>query len=247
MGSRESRTHDTDAGLNQETSGPRQKIGINPSPQPFGLLSCEDRGALDGHTACQQDQIADGDASLPHKASRSDLAEHLTDQNRAVEALGDFRVPAADRDAQFLARGPHIGHDRLGQFGLRAALRKKHDDEEPQRARAQDGNVVRVDVNSVTPDVISGKGDGICRDDEIAIARVDDGRVLANLRSNKQARIMLGQMPQQRSQMLKRKFADWKNIFRLAASHALTLVSSLQAGRPSTTSPPNLPPWLPSV
>jgi hypothetical protein len=63
-------------------------------------------------------------------------------------------------------------------------------------------------VNSVTPDVISGKGDGICRDDEIAIACVDDGRVLANLRSNEQARIMLWQMPQQRSQMLKRKFAD---------------------------------------
>jgi len=25
--------------------------------------------------------------------------------------------------------------------------------------------------------------------------------------------------------MLKRKFADWKNLLRLAASHALTLVS----------------------
>jgi len=29
--------------------------------------------------------------------------------------------------------------------------------------------------------------------------------------------------------MLKRKFADWKNLLRLAASHALTLVSSQQA------------------
>jgi hypothetical protein len=52
---------------------------------------------------------------------------------------------------------------------------------------------------------------------------------------------MLWQMPQQRSQMLKRKFADWQNLLRLAASHALTPVSSPQAGRPSTTSPPNLP------
>jgi hypothetical protein len=34
---------------------------------------------------------------------------------------------------------------------------------------------------------------------------------------------MLWQMPQQRSQMLKRKFADWQNLLRLAASHALTL------------------------
>ncbi len=82
---------------------PGQKIGINPSPQPFGPLSCEDRGALDGHTVGQQDQIAGGDASLPHKASRRNLAEHLTDQNRAVEALGDFCVSAAERDVQVLA------------------------------------------------------------------------------------------------------------------------------------------------
>ena len=32
----ESRTHDTDAGLNQETSGPRQKIGINPTKNHNG-------------------------------------------------------------------------------------------------------------------------------------------------------------------------------------------------------------------
>ncbi len=185
IGSRESRAHDTNARLNQKTSGPHQKIGINPSPQPFGLFSCQNGSAFDGHTLCQKDQIADGEASFPHKATRGDLSEHLANQNRAVEALGDFRVPAADRDTQFLARGPHIGHDRLGQFRRRAAIRKEHDDEEPQRAHAQDGYVVCIDVNSVTPNVISGKGDGICRDDEIAIPCVDDGRVLANLRSNR--------------------------------------------------------------
>jgi hypothetical protein len=35
---------------------------------------------------------------------------------------------------------------------------------------------------------------------------------------------MLWQMPQQRAQMLRRKFADWKNVLRLAASHALTKI-----------------------
>jgi hypothetical protein len=138
---------------------------------------------------------------------------------------------------------PHIGHDRLGQVGCCVALRKEHDDEEPQRACAQYSNVVRVDVNSITPDMIGGKGDGICRDDEIAIAYVDDGRILADLRPNDQAQIMLWQMPQQRSQKLKRKFADWKNFRRLVASHTFTLVF-LQAGRPSTTSPATLAPRL---
>ena len=90
----------------------------------------------------------------------------------------------------FLAPAPHLGHDRPGQFGRRAALWKEHDDEEPQRARAQDGNVVRVDVNSVMPDVISGKGDGVCRDDEIVVTCVDHGRVLANLRSNEKTRVL---------------------------------------------------------
>jgi len=48
----------------------------------------------------------------------------------------------------------------------------------------------------------------------------DDSRVLANLRSNKKARIMLRRMPKQRLQMLKRKLADWQNLLRLAAFHA---------------------------
>jgi hypothetical protein len=52
---------------------------------------------------------------------------------------------------------------------------------------------------------------------------------------------MLWQMPQQRSQMLKWKFADWRNLLRLAASHALTLLSSRKPDALSTTSPPNLP------
>jgi len=87
--------------------------------------------------------------------------------------------------------------------------------------------------------VIRGKSDWICRDDEIAIACVDDGRILANLRSDHQARIMLGQMPQQRSQMLKRKFADWQNLVGLAASHALTLgrAQTLRAGSCFTKTP----------
>jgi hypothetical protein len=208
--------------FNQETSGPRQKLGINPPPQSFGLLSCRNRGALDSDTACQQDSITDGDAGLSHKASWSDLAEHLTDQNRAVQAWSDFRVSAAERDAEFVARGPHISHDGLGQFGCRAILRKERDDEEPQRTCAQDGNVVRIDVNRVTSDLIRGKGDWIGRDDEIAISSINDGSIFANLRSDQQARIVLWQMLKQRSQMLRRKFADWQNPVSLAALHALT-------------------------
>ena len=91
-----------------------------------------------------------------------------------------------------------------------------------KRARAEDGDVVRVDVNGVSPDVIGGERDGIGRDDEISVADVDDGRVLANLRANQEARIAPGNIAKQRSQVLDWQFADWKNLFRLTASHVYT-------------------------
>src|SRR5215469_10293729 len=68
----------------------------------------------------------------------------------------------------------------FGQPGCRSPFRKEHDHKEPQRACAKDGNVVGVDVNSVTPDEIGGKGDRVCRDNKKAVAYVDDRRVLAN-------------------------------------------------------------------
>ncbi len=70
IGSRESRTHDTDAGVKEETGASLQNISINPSPQLLGLLSRKDGGALYGHAACQQDLIADGDAILPDTQAR---------------------------------------------------------------------------------------------------------------------------------------------------------------------------------
>ena len=230
IGSRECRTHDTDAGVNEETSAPLENICIHPSSQLLGLLSRQDRSALDGHALCQQDLIAYGNMGLPHKASRGDFAKHLPHQNRAVQALGDFRVSTSESDIQFFTRVPHIRHDCLGQLGCRAILWKKHDNEKPERPCAQDGNVVRVDVNCVTADLIGGKGDGIGPNDEIVISGVDDGRVLTNLRSNEQARIMLRRMPQQRSHMLKRKFADGQNLLRLTSSHVLMIIDEA-AGR----------------
>jgi hypothetical protein len=47
---------------------------------------------------------------------------------------------------------------------------EKQDNEEPQRARAQDGDIVGVDVDGVPADVLGGKGDRIRRDEEITIA-----------------------------------------------------------------------------
>jgi len=63
----------------------------------------------------------------------------------------------------------------------------------------------------------------LCRDDEMVIACVDDGCVLANLRSNEQTRIMLEEMPQQQIVNVQAEVCDWQHLLRLAASHSLTL------------------------
>jgi len=67
---------------------------------------------------------------------------------------------------------------------------------------------------------------GSVANNEIAIACVDDCRVLANLRPYEQARIVLGQMPQQRLQVLEGKFADWQDLLSLAASHAMLIFAA---------------------
>lgn len=41
---------------------------------------------------------------------------------------------------------------------------------------------------------------------------------------------MLRRVPQQRSQLLKRKFADWQNLLRLALSHVLMIIDEADCG-----------------
>ena len=67
-------------------------------------------------------------------------------------------------------------------------------------------------MNGVPPDVIGGERDGIGRDDEISVADVDDGRVLANLRADHEARVAPGNVGKQRSQVLDWQFADRKDL-----------------------------------
>jgi hypothetical protein len=67
-------------------------------------LPVEDQGAVQ-KVVREVQCLSDGDASLSHKARWGDFTEHVTDQDRAVETLGDFRVPAAECNAQFLFCG----------------------------------------------------------------------------------------------------------------------------------------------
>jgi hypothetical protein len=134
LGSREGRTHHTDAGFRQEASSSAQNVSINPFPQLVGLLSRQDRRALDGHTPCQQDLIANSDPSFSDKTSRVDLAEHLPDEKRAVQALGNFRVPAAERDAQFFAAIIVSAISGVVRFSGRSMTTKNHNGRAPRTA-----------------------------------------------------------------------------------------------------------------
>jgi hypothetical protein len=172
-GGRQRGVHDADARINQESLGAREQIAIDQLPQSFRPLTREYRRALDRDSARQQDLITHRNPCLADKARWRDLAQHLTDHDRAVQAGRDLRMSAADRNPQLLARRAHVSHDAGGELRRRVVFRQQQDDEEPQRARAEDGHVVRVDVHGVPTDVIGGERDGVGRDDEIPIASLD--------------------------------------------------------------------------
>ena len=123
-------------------------------------------------------------AILAHEARGSDLPEHLADDDRPVKALRDLGVPATERDAKLIARDLHISHDRVDELGRGGTFRKEQHHKEPQGPGAHDGHVVGIDVDRIPPDVIGGKRDGVGRDDQATVARIDDGCVLSNLRAD---------------------------------------------------------------
>jgi hypothetical protein len=82
--------HDADAWFDQESLGAREQIGIDQLPQSIRPLTREYGRALDRDSARQQNLVTGGNPCLTDKPRRRDLAQHLTDHDRAVEARRDL-------------------------------------------------------------------------------------------------------------------------------------------------------------
>jgi len=152
-------------------------------------LARDDRRALERHALRQKHGVADQRAARRHEPVLVDLAQHRADDDGARQPGRDFRVPAHERDADNRARLRHLGEELFHLRLVAPALGQEHRRHEPARLGAAHGEVVGVDVQRVPAHLVGGKGDGIGRGDEIAVAHVEHGGILAHLRSHDHARV----------------------------------------------------------
>ncbi len=78
--------------------------------QPFGELPRQDGGSFDGHALGQQQVIAGGSPARRDQLFPLHLADQGAGQDRAVNAIGYFGMPADDSDAQLVRRLLEAGH-----------------------------------------------------------------------------------------------------------------------------------------
>ena len=112
------------------------------------------------------------------------LAQHRADHDGARQAGRHLGMAAHERDTHRRAGLRQLGEELLHVRLLALALGQEHGGHEPSRSGATNGQVVGVDVQRVPAHLVGGEGDGIGRGDEVAIAHVQDGGVLAHLRSD---------------------------------------------------------------
>ncbi len=192
---------DADARIDEQALGGVDLSGVEMALERLALLARENGGAFDRRAARQQHLVAGGDARLANESHERDFAQHLSDDDRTVEAGRDLGVSAADTRADQGARLAHIAHDGRRQARRGGGLGQQEDREEPARKRAQHRHVVGVDVHGVGPDPIRRERHPVGRDDERAAAEFDNSRVLSDPRPDEHARVAGAEASQQRLEM----------------------------------------------
>src|SRR3989442_1413434 len=176
------------------------------------LLARDDRRALERHALGEHHRVADARAARRHEPVLRDLAEHRADDDRAVEAVRDLRVATDERHVELIARRVELVEERRDRgLGGRAGWKQERR-EEPTRTRAAYGDVIGVDLERVPADLVGGERDRVGGGHEIAVAHVDDRRVLTDLRTDDDAGIPERVLVEDRLQRLGTKLADWQEL-----------------------------------
>src|SRR5256886_6650587 len=176
------------------------------------LLARDDRRALERHALGDPPRAAAARAARRHEPVLRDLAEHRADDDRAVEALRDLRVATDERHVELIARRVELVEERRDRgLGGRAGWKQERR-EEPTRTRAAYGDVIGVDLERVPADLVGGERDRVGGGHEIAVAHVDDRRVLTDLRTDDDAGIPERVLLDDRLQRLGTKLADWQEL-----------------------------------
>jgi len=162
--------------------------GARRKPQAPSLAR-DDGRALERYALGQEHGVPDLSASRRHQRVLAHLAQHGPDHDGPRQARRHLGVATHQCHAHCHARLCHLGEELLHVRFLTLALGQEHGGEKPARRRPAHGQVVGVDVQRVPAHLVGGEGDGIGRRHEIAIAHVQDGGVLADLRAHDHSRI----------------------------------------------------------
>ena len=178
---RAGRCHDADAWAGEPASSPIDDVWRDVrSPQRARGLASEHGRALYRDASRQHHVVSGARVACPHELLLRHLAQHCATDDRTADTERDLGVPAYRDNRELLASGPDLLEDLFCQR-FRRTFREQNGRHEPGWCRSQTGDVVRVDVDGVTPDLIRGKRDGIGRrDEDAAVAEVDRGGIAAD-------------------------------------------------------------------
>ncbi len=98
-------------------------------------------------------------------------------------------MPAHERHAERSTRRAELREERAHRRLAGAPLGQETRGEEPPRRGPADGEVVGVDDQSIPAEILGHECDRVGGRDEVAVAHVEDGRILADARADDHARV----------------------------------------------------------
>ena len=116
-------------------------------------------------------------------------------------------MAAAERDADLTCCAAERVEDGSNQRFVRLVLGQQQRGQEPAGNGAHCGDVVGVDVDRVVADFVRREGYRVRLDHQAGLAEVDDGGVLAHLRTHQNAFVLCRAIAQQAGEHFEREFA----------------------------------------
>ena len=115
--------HYADTGTLEESGAALQFLPIHHAGEGVRLVTGNERGPFHGDALGEDDGIAFPCAGATDDCIVADLSEHLADDNRPVQAVGDFRVAAAKGYVELAAGRGNLLEYRLHELRCRFVLR----------------------------------------------------------------------------------------------------------------------------
>jgi hypothetical protein len=134
----------------------------------------------------EQDVVAGLSAAGQNQFIFGHLPQHLTNHNRSVQPVGDFRMTAGQCYIQTFTGGCNLDEDFVDKIWRRLATRQQNRRQKPARFSAGASHVIRIHIDGVPANFFGREGNRIGFGDEIAITHINYGRIFTNFTGHHQ-------------------------------------------------------------